>query len=75
MPLSFMHEEHIFSYICVHVPVRSLYVLKSRILCVYNMNVCALLLIHHESGIFMDIMMDYTISDCWPTRDAYRMGV
>ena len=32
MPLSFMHEVHIFSYI--RVPVRSLYVLKSCILCI-----------------------------------------
>jgi len=35
-----MHEEHIFSYICVHVPVRSLYVLKSRILCIQYERVC-----------------------------------
>ena len=42
---------------------------------VYNMNVYALLQIHYESGIFMDIMMEYTISNCWPTQHTYRMGV
>ena len=72
MPLSFMHEVHIFSYI--RVPVRSLYVLKSCILCIQYEHVFTFTDTWHYDGLhnlwllthtrcLQDGSIDYTASN------------